>query len=118
MINYLLEILAQLRVWHWQSLSRAQHDAYGEATERLEQLIDRFVEAHTARHGFAEISDVPLTLIGLEHQEKLTRLDYYQSWITKSLCADLDPLDNADLFSLRDEMIETFNLLRYHRRMT
>jgi hypothetical protein len=46
LISPFLKIQQQLRIFHWQTESYAQHKAFGKAYEALDGLIDDFVEVY------------------------------------------------------------------------
>ena len=47
----LLKLITQLRIFHWQTESYAQHKAFGNAYESLSDLLDRLVEVHQGKYG-------------------------------------------------------------------
>jgi len=54
LISPLLKIQNQLRIFHWQTQSYAQHKAFGKAYEELDALIDNFVEIFSGKYGLTK----------------------------------------------------------------
>ena len=51
LITPFLKIQQQLRIFHWQTESYAQHKAFGKAYEEFDDLIDTFVETYIGKYG-------------------------------------------------------------------
>lgn len=113
----LLYILNQLKMFHWQTKSFAQHDAFGNTYETLDGLTDEFVEVFIGKHGRS---------YSLNKLYDIQLYDYSESrvgeFITKTrdyLINDLLPIEqyppvyNSDLLNLRDEMLAAINKLAY-----
>ena len=50
-ISPLIRMQQQLRIFHWQTRSYAQHKAFGKAYESLDDHIDDFVEVFMGKYG-------------------------------------------------------------------
>lgn len=46
-----LSFLNQLKIYHWQTFSYAQHKALGKSYETLDELFDKFVETYYGKYG-------------------------------------------------------------------
>jgi hypothetical protein len=46
-----LSFLSQLKVFHWQTFSYAQHKALGKTYENLDELFDTFIEVYYGKYG-------------------------------------------------------------------
>jgi len=107
----LIKIQQQLRIFHWQSETYAQHKAFGEAYESLNELIDDFIEAFMGRKGKvrAKITyNIELDNFTDNHTKYIND---YISFLT-NLSNELDP-DDTDLLNIRDEMLQVLNKLKY-----
>ena len=102
----------QLRIFHWQSKSYAQHKAFGKAYEALGDLIDDFVEVYSGKYG-APRAKIKYNIV-LENFEG-EYAEYIDSIISflVSLTAELDPNRDTDLMNIRDEMLAVVNRLKY-----
>ena len=57
MIINLLTLLNQLKIYHWKTKSYAQHNAFGDVYETLDELIDTYVEVFIGKYGGIENTD-------------------------------------------------------------
>lgn len=121
-ISPLLTIQNQLKIFHWQTRSYAQHKSLDEAYSALGSLIDEFVETYMGIFGRIYASDGEFNL-------QLTNIDYSLegnglssnmiSFIDdsieyfKSYSEDIQLKDKTDLLNIRDEMLGTLNQLKY-----
>jgi DNA-binding ferritin-like protein len=106
-----LRMQNQLRIFHWQTDSYAQHKAFGEAYEDLNDHIDSFIEVFMGKYGKVRAK---LTYnIQLENlsDNYLDSIDVFIKFLL-ALTEDLDPRD-TDLLNIRDEMLGTLNKLKY-----
>lgn len=113
-ITPLLEISQQLHVFHWQTKSYAEHEAFGKTYETLEQLIDMYVETFFGR----------LDRIYASEQFTVSLVNYNEDNVQEYLKNSLDYLENdlpveindalaLDLSNIRDEMIQAITKLKY-----
>jgi len=112
LVSPLLRIQNQLRIFHWQTSSYAQHKAFGKAYEDLGDLIDSFVEIYIGKYGKVRAK---LTYsIELDNLED-NFLDYINNYIEYflSLNNELDSEKDTDLLNIRDEMLSVLNRLKY-----
>ncbi len=109
----LLAMENQMRIFHWQTMSFAEHKAFGDIYENLEDLIDNFVEVCMAKHGrpdFGGEFSIPL------FDYNAINVDQYINSMIEFLVS-LDniyqgPLD-SDILNIRDEMLAETNRLKY-----
>jgi hypothetical protein len=112
LISPLLRIQNQLRIFHWQTESYAQHKAFGKTYEALDELIDTFVETYIGKYGKVKAKlTYNLELDNLS-DEYLTYIDDYISYLI-SLNNELDSTKDSDLLNIRDEMLTALNRLKY-----
>jgi len=109
----LVQFQQQLRIFHWQTESYAQHKALGKAYENLDGLIDSFVETFMGKYERLKANEgnYAFNLINLEGadinnliNEFIIYLDTYEN--------ELDEKD-TDLFNIRDEIKGECNTLKY-----
>lgn len=103
----------QMRVFHWQTMSYAEHKAFGKTYDNLTELIDNFVEVCMAKHGrpdFGGEFNIP------QFDYKSINVDeYINSMIEFLISLDgvyQEPLD-SDILNIRDEMLAETNRLKY-----
>ena len=110
----LLKLVTQLRIFHWQTDSYAQHNAFGNAYENLSELIDKLVEVHQGKYGrVVYTSPAGLEISNSEDlnvQEILTEVADY---LTTNFNELHDPVKDSDCLNIRDEMVAELNKLKY-----
>ena len=118
LITTLLTIQDQLKVFHWQTKSYAEHQAFGGLYDTLGGLIDEFVETFSGRYGVPAAKDsYKLTLVNYKDNAAVVEiLDTAISYMTKEVPSLLKPED-TDLLNIRDEMIGAINKTKYLLRL-
>ena len=114
-ISPLLTILNQLKIYHWQTYSFAQHKSLDEAYGELSGLIDSFIETYQGIFGRIKSSDgsfdFSLENVG-DANDILQKIDIWISYL-KSFNEDEYLKNHSDLLNIRDEMMGTLNQLKY-----
>lgn len=109
-----LAFLSQIKIFHWQTKSYAQHIALGNAYEALDKLFDRFVEVYYGKfgrpnkemnYGFSLDSYYPQSLVNV--------IQEYKDKIMADLSEDLANGENKDLLNIKDEIEGEINQLLY-----
>lgn len=110
-----LSFLNQLKIYHWQTFSYAQHKALGNAYEDLDELFDTFIETYLGKYGKNyENKQYTFTLDSLKEdtdvkkafqQKKLALLNYLRN--------DLLSENDKDLLNIADEIEGRINHLQY-----
>lgn len=107
----------QLRIFHWQTKSYAQHKAFGKAYDELGDLIDQFVEVFSGKNG-VPVAKLKYNIV----LENFT--GDYDDFINDSiqflnnLSLELNPEQDTDLLNIRDEMLGVLNKLKYLLRLS
>jgi len=112
LISPLLKIQEQLRIFHWQSATYAQHKAFGKAYEELGDLVDDFVEVYIGKYGKVKaklVYNIELDNFGENYNEYI---DNYISYLS-NINSELDEKKDTDLLNIRDEMLAILNRLKY-----
>jgi len=109
----LVQFQQQLRIFHWQTESYAQHKALGKAYEALDDLIDSFVETFMGKYGRLKSTEgnYTITLNNLEGSDIVKTIDEFIVYL-ETYETELDEKD-TDLFNIRDEMKGESNTLKY-----
>lgn len=110
----LLKLITQIRIFHWQTKSYAQHKAFGSTYETLSDLIDELVEVHQGKHGrivYGELSNLDLhNSEDLDPQAILTEVTDY---LSQNFNQYIDPEKDTDCLNIRDEILASLNKLKY-----
>jgi len=111
-ISPLLRIQNQLRIFHWQTTSYAEHKAFGKAYENLDGLIDSFVEAFFGKYGRnkAKLS----YSIELKNYEgdAISFIDNSYDFL-RNFNSEFSPESDSELLNIRDEMLSELDTLKY-----
>lgn len=102
-----------MKINHWQTKGYARHKAFGEFYDKMDDLIDTFVESAMGKYGRFVLNEENKTF----SLQNLSELD------VKGMCKTVrdaliqvgDQLDknDTDLLNIRDEMIGEVNKLLY-----
>ena len=112
-IKNLLTILNQLKVYHWQTTSYAQHKALGKAYDNLSELIDQFIEVYMGKYGRIEAASGSTT-IDLFNTDQLPVDGFVNNAVDYLITLEIpDKNSDTDLMNIRDEMLAELNRLKY-----
>ena len=116
-VTMFLQMLNTIKLYHWKTLSYAQHKATDELYTNLNLNIDTFVEIMLGKTG---------TRVNLTGQKTLPLLDYTnvndftkevnkykQFLIDMNKDAGLNITTNSDLLNVRDEILGNLNQFTY-----
>ena len=112
LIGPFLKIQNQIRVFHWQTLSYAQHKAFGKAYEQLDDLIDTFIEVYMGKNGRSHAKVAYNIELQNLNDEYMDVINYYIDFLTNDILIHLSE-DDTDLLNIRDEMLAVLNRLKY-----
>jgi DNA-binding ferritin-like protein len=113
-LSPLVQFQQQLRVFHWQTESYAQHKAFGKTYEALEDLIDGFVENFMGKYGKleAEGGKYDIELHNLKDAKVDSVLNEFLDYLD-TFNDELDEKKDTDLLNIRDEIKGVVNTLKY-----
>ena len=110
-IGPLIQFQQQLRIFHWQTASFAQHKAFGKAYEDLDDMIDTFVETYMGIFGRSRPN--------ITFQIHLRSLNSNAvDEVCEQFCDYLRNMDeeiggHTDLLNIRDSMLGEVHHLKY-----
>jgi hypothetical protein len=117
-VKEFLEILSQIKLFHWQTFGYAQHIALGNYYDSLGTLVDSFVEEYQGAYGRESIcmiqSPEQIPLLDYENQICCDYIDEVCIWL-KTLRKNLesDNFNTTSLQNIGDEMIGATTKLKY-----
>jgi DNA-binding ferritin-like protein len=106
-ITRLMYLQLQIRIFHWQTTSFAQHKAFGKFYDSLNALLDEFVEAFQGRYERIMFND-SIVLKNMDEVDVNVALER----VTDILVNEME-LTDTDLLNIRDEMLAAVNKLKY-----
>ena len=114
-IHFFLHLRDQIKLYHWQTRVYARHIATDQILEKIEKNIDSFVEVYIGKYGRPKLTGAKavitlhnLTEAGASRLIKAAT-KHLQGALSKSLRAGSD----ADLITIRDELMANLNQLLY-----
>lgn len=112
-IKNLLTILNQLKVYHWQTTSYAQHQALGGTYDALDDLVDRFIEVYMGKYGRIEAKGGS-TQIDVFNIETMNIENFVDNAVDYLVGIEIpNEKTDTDLINIRDEMLAELNKLKY-----
>jgi hypothetical protein len=112
-IQNLLMAQNQMKIFHWQTDSYAQHQAFGSNYKALTKLIDELVEVCMGKHGRPQFDQgLNLPLLDLTSVDVMEYIDSVVQFLI-SLTNVYDSSSDSDLLNIRDEILAEFNKLKY-----
>jgi len=112
MITEFLTLQNQLRVFHWQTTSYAQHEAFGKTYQTLDVLIDEYIEVFAGKYGRPKLDGMTVSLQDIGEDSINNSIDTMLQYLQNGLLKNLEETD-TDLLNIRDEMVAALNKLKY-----
>jgi DNA-binding ferritin-like protein len=111
-ITPLIQFQQQLRIFHWQTDSYAEHKAFGTAYEDIDDLIDTFVETYMGKFGRSKpTSTFQILLKPLNSNEVIDKAIKDFEFYLKDMNDQIP--EETDLLNIRDEILGLVNHLKY-----
>lgn len=112
-ITALLTLQNQLRIFHWQTESYAEHKALGKAYESLDDLIDTLIEESFGRYGRERnIGGFDIKLQNYE-QSKPQELLHSAGIAVKAMRARFEQDGATNLSNIADEILGVLDQTSY-----
>ncbi len=110
-IQPMLQFQTEMRMFHWNTTSLAEHKAFGATYSALDGLIDDFVETYIGIFGRTENKAFTLEIPAFGDMAKtkkcISEFEAYLESITKEIPKD------TDLLNMRDSILGEVSHLRY-----
>ena len=115
-IHFLMNMREQVKLYHWQTMSYPRHKATDQFLEKIDSLIDRYVEVYVGKYGRPKMTSATNTFKLLNMSDAYAER-FIQSCIDYVI-RDLVPNSgkkaaDSDLANIRDEMLAELNQLLY-----
>jgi hypothetical protein len=110
-IDKLLGLQTQIRMFHWQTSSFSEHKALGKAYEALDGLIDTLVESYMGATGEKIKAGFKLSIVDYRNKAALDLMDQAYTFMTGELNETLS--GRTELLNIRDEMLAVVQRTRY-----
>jgi len=113
-IHFFFLMRDQIKLYHWLTESYSRHKATDDAIEKLDALVDRYVEVYIGKYGRPKIGS-PNNVIKVSQMSELTAERFVKSCIAY-VVEELVPASkksDTDLTTIRDEILAELNQLLY-----
>jgi len=112
-VQVLLTTTHQLHVYHWQTDSYAQHQAFGGAYDAIDGLMGQFVEVFMGKYGkVAAKEGFNIELNNITDKNPVEFINTVIDFLTNELPKNIKEQD-TDLLNIRDEILGELNKLKY-----
>lgn len=111
-IGPLIQFVQQLRIFHWQTDSYAQHQAFGKIYDALDDMTDTFVETYMGKFGRAK--PTVTYQISLKSLTSSMVVDEVIDAFIEYLNSMNDHAEiSSDLLNIRDSILGEVHTLKY-----
>ncbi len=115
-IHFFLTMRNQIKMYHWLTKNYSRHKATDGAVEKLDTLIDSYVEICIGKYGRPTITNKSPIILEIQNLSDRGAVEFVRTCIDicgSLLVAKLDPKRDTDLLNLRDEIVGELNQLLY-----
>ena len=119
-VPFIFSLQSHLKLYHWSTTSYARHKAMDELVEVFLEQSDRFVENYIAKYGrkapflFGKAAaGFKIAVAPLNDDTVVSFLKASIRFFTHQLPKHLNPRDDVDLLTIRDELVAALNKARY-----
>ena len=106
----ILQTQGQLKVLHWQTESFAEHSAFGDIYESLEDRFDRLVEVYSGKYKRPKFGGMKqITFADYENLKVDAFVEGVDDFMTNAFMAEQD----SELANIRDEIRADLMKLKY-----
>jgi len=118
-VKEFLSIQQNVRLYHWTTTSYNQHIVSGELYEKLDNLIDKFIETFLGKLYKIEFDTMTITSTPLTQDTIITCLKKFKQFLMGELQLLLSngKLKNNDLINIRDDILGEVNRFLFLLRL-
>jgi hypothetical protein len=113
-VNLMMTLRDQIKLYHWQTMNYPRHIATNDLVTKLDANIDSFVEVYIGKYGRPKLSGKNATIHLRNHSDKEATKMIQEAidWMTHDLPNKLKKTD-TDLFNIRDTIVADLNQTLY-----
>lgn len=112
-VKILFHMTMNIKLYHWQTTSFAQHKATDDLFLAILPLIDQFMEVYIGRYSRPQFNrDTNIKLNEYDSESFVELLNNYIQFLKSDINKYLSR-DDTDLMNIRDEMLGLFNKTLY-----
>jgi DNA-binding ferritin-like protein len=115
LVNYFLQLLIVVKVYHWKTKSYAVHKATDELYEKLNEYIDTFVEVMLGKEGTRlNMKNRKIVITDPSSKTEFKKIIYeYRILLEDKMNEYIKEDGNTDLYNIRDEILGNINQFLY-----
>ena len=113
LLNKLLELRNQMKLYHWQTESHGHHIASDKFLKKAQNIIDKIVEVYHGKYKIIELNDKNIKLQNLKEKDIIKYLITVRDFLVNDYHNYVNKNSNTDLLNLRDELIAEINITIY-----
>jgi hypothetical protein len=113
-VNFFFQMREQIKLYHWQTHSFAEHKATDDLLDSLDKVIDEYVEVYMGKYGRPKmvVRNSTTYIKNLTKKNMIAFIKACVSYLEGPLTKHLKPSD-TDLINLRDEMLSDLHKVQY-----
>lgn len=111
-IHAALECNAQFKLFHWQTFSFAQHEAFDKVGKDLSKKFDLLVETLLGRYRNFEYKPIVIQLVPYSNENILKEIEKYIQFFSQNQCPVINKQD-SDAQNIVEEIVADLNKLKY-----
>jgi hypothetical protein len=111
MVDKLLGLLNQIKIYHWQTKSYSEHKALGKAYESLDGLVDGFIESYMGSSGSKINAGFKLSLVDYTPKSSMELMNQAETFMRGELEKAIS--GKSELLNIRDEMLAVIQHTKY-----
>ena len=106
----LVQIQGQLKILHWQTESYAEHNAFGNTYEALEDKIDEIIEVYSGKYERPKFDGVrSITFADYKNLKVDAFLEAFEDYMNNTFLSQKD----SELANIKDEVVAIIQKLKY-----
>lgn len=111
LVNYYLELLMIIKVYHWKTKSYSEHKATDELYETLNSNFDKFVEVMLGKDDSKlKMKGKTIKFTDPSNKKDLKKIiSSYKKLLEKSMNKYINIVKDTDLLSIRDDILANLN---------
>jgi hypothetical protein len=110
LLGNIVQMQGQLRILHWQTESFAEHNAFGETYESLNERFDRLIEVYSGKYQRPKFGGVKeLSFADYSNLKVDAFIDGMDEFMANAFLAEQD----SELANIRDEIRADLMKLKY-----
>ena len=115
LVNYFLELLMIIKVYHWKTKSYAEHKATDELYASLNESIDKFVEIMLGKYKLRlKMKGKNIKFTDPSTKKEIIKIvNLYKILLANNMNKYINIVKDTDLLNIRDEILGNLNQFLY-----